>query len=172
MKSKKRFVIGITGPSGSGKTTISEILTKRLKAGLMHSDDYWKYHGRKIPSRKEWKKWEHPSSIDFKRLERDIVKLKNKIIIVKGFHMLYNKKIRDILDLKIYADIPKSLIVKRRLDRFGHEDNQEWYSKNIVVKSYKKYGEPTKKHADLHIMGTENINKNVKKILDYIKNAN
>lgn len=172
MKLKKRFIIGITGPSSSGKTTISKILAKKLKAKLIHSDDYWKYHNKNIPSRKEWKKWEHPSSINFNRLLKEIAKSKNRIIIVEGFHMLHNKKVRKLLDLKIYIDIPNHLIIKRRLNRFSHKDNQKWYSKNIVVKSYKKYGEPTKKHADLYLLGTKEINKNVKRVLDYIKNDN
>ena len=167
---KKSFIIGISGPSSSGKTTIAKKLTKTLKAKLIHSDDYWKYHNTEIPSRKDWKKWEHPSSINFEKLHKDILKVKNaKFIIVEGFHMFHNKKIRDLFDLKIYAILPNSLIVKRRLDRFGSEDNQEWYSKNIVVNSYKKYGEPTKKYADLVLKGNDDINKNLKKILSYIK---
>ncbi len=173
MRKKRSFVIGISGPSSSGKTTISKILAKKLKAQLIHLDDYWKYHGEKIPSRKEWKKWEHPSSMDYERLLEEIIRIfkikQSPFIIVEGFHMFYDKNIRGILDLKIYSTIPNSLIVKRRLERFGFGDNQEEYSKNIVTKSYKKYGEPTKKYADLIINGTENINENVERILGAIK---
>lgn len=67
---KKIFVIGITGPSGSGKTTISKKLIKKIGGKLIHMDDYWKYHNTEKPPRKEWKKWEHPSSFDFIKLKK------------------------------------------------------------------------------------------------------
>lgn len=168
------FIIGITGPSSSGKTTISKKLGKKLDAKLVHLDNYWKYHNAKIPSRNDWKKWEHPSSINFNKLYEDIIKLekihkRKKFIIIEGFHILYNKQIRDIFDLSIYVKVPNHLIIKRRVNRFGPENNQKWYSKNIVIKAYKKYIEPTKKYADLVIKGNKDINKNIKEILDYIK---
>ena len=170
----QKIIIGITGPSGSGKTLISKTLTKKLKAPIIHLDNYWKYKTAvKIPSRKEWRKWEHPSSIDYQKLKKDIIKIvkttNKRIILVEGFNMFHDKKIRDILNLKIYISIPDHLIVKRRLKKFGKKDNQEWYSKNIVTKSYKKYGEPTKKYADLVLYGNKNVNDNIKKILEYIK---
>ena len=166
----KKIIIGIAGVSGSGKTTISKILAKKLKAKLVHLDDYWKYHkAKKIPSKKEWKKWEHPSATNFNKALKEIAKIKNnKNIIVDGLHPFNNKKLRSLFDLSVYVTLPKHLVVKRRLDKFGPEDNQEWYSKNIVVSSYKKYGEPTKKHAHLIIKGNENINNNIKKILNYV----
>src|SRR3990170_1319491 len=174
MNSKKSFIIGITGVSGSGKTAISKILAKKIKATIIHLDDYWKYHNVEMRPRKEWKKWEHPSSIDFNRLYKEIVKLKrlnkNKIIIVEGFHVLHNKKIRDILDLKIYISLSDNLVIKRRLEKFGPEENQKMYSKNIVIKSYKRYGKLTKKYADLVIRGNKDINENIKNILRYVKN--
>jgi uridine kinase len=171
---KKKFVIGMSGPSGAGKTTIGKKLAKKLKAKLINLDDYWKYHNTKINLKKDWKKLEHPSSIDFSKLYNDIIKSKEdskqkKFILVEGFHLFYNKKIRNLFDLCIYITVPDHLVVKRRVDKFGPEQNQEWYSKNIVIKCYKKYGEPTKKHADLIIRGEENINKNIKKILACLK---
>ena len=136
-------------------------------------DDYWKYHNTNIPSRKEWKKWEHPSSFNFIKLKRDINKIikseKENIILIEGFHMLSNKNIRDFLDLKIYINLPDNLIIRRRLEKFGASDKQEWYSREIVVKSYKKYGKPTKKYADLEFDGTNSINIIIKKIIQKYK---
>ena len=59
--------------------------------------------------------------------------------------------------------------VKRAFEKFGEKDNQKEYSKNIVIKSYKRYGEPTKTYADLILKGHKDINKNLKKILVYLK---
>ena len=169
-KKKRKFIIGIAGPSGSGKTLIGKKLAKKLKAKLIHLDDYWKYKKvTRIPPMKEWKKgiWEKPFATNFNKILEDINRLK-KNIIVEGLHTFNNKKLREMLDFKIYVDIPDPLITKRRLKKFGKKDNQEWYSKNIVTKFYKKYGRPKKIYADLVLKGGQNINNNIKKILNYI----
>ena len=143
---KKRVIIGIAGPSGSGKTLISKKLAKKLKAKLISLDNYWKYNRvLKIPPIKEWKKglWEKPSATNFDKVLKNINRLK-KNIIVEGLHTFNDKKLREMFDFKIYVDIPDSLIIKRRLKKFGKKDNQEWYSKNIVTQFYKKYGKPKK----------------------------
>ena len=76
-----------------------------------------------------------------------------------------SEKIRKIIDFKIYMSISDNLIVKRRLKKFGKKDKQEWYSKNVVIKFYRKYGEPKKAYVDLILNGEKNINDNLKKIL-------
>lgn len=87
------------------------------------------------------------------------------MIIIEGFHVLSNKSIRDFLNLKIYIDLADNLIIRRRLEKFGTGDNQEWYSQEIVIKSYKKYGKPTKKYANLKLSGTDSISVTIEKII-------
>lgn len=170
-KINKPFIIGIAGISGSGKTTISKKLAKKLNAKLIHLDNYWKYRrATKLPSRKEWEKWEHPNATKFNKAIKEITKLKNnKYVIIEGLHPFNNLNLRKLLDFKIYYFIPNNLVIKRRLKKFGYGDNQIEYSKNIVIKAYKKYGEPTKRYADLILKGDENIDENLKKILKCIK---
>ena len=69
--------------------------------------------------------------------------------------------------MKIYLDISDKLIINRRIKKFGRKDNQEKYSREIVIKEYKKYGKPTKKYADLSFSGTELVNSIAKKIIKY-----
>ena len=110
----KPFIIGIAGISGSGKTTISKKLAKRLNAKLIHLDDYWRYHkATKIPSRKEWKKWEHASATNFNKALKEIVKLKNnKCIIIEGLHTFNNSNLRKLLDFKIYYSISSTFKIR------------------------------------------------------------
>jgi len=168
----KNTIIGIAGPSGSGKTTLAEKLSKKIDAKLIRLDNYWKYNDvNKIPPMKKWKKgiWEKPSSTNFNKVLKEIKRIKESKnpsnIILEGLHTFDKQKIRKIIDLKIYLSLSDSLIIKRRLKKFGKADNQEWYSKNVVIKFYKKYGEPKKVYADLIIKGEDDINKNIKKIL-------
>ncbi len=170
---KRKFIIGISGQSGAGKTSISKRLAKRLNARLIHLDDYWKYKNDKINLKTDWKKLEHPSSINFSKLYKEIIKSKkeskNKFIIVEGFHMFHRRKIRSLCDFSIYITVSDDLTIKRRVKKFGLKQNQAKYSKNVVIKCYKKYGESTKKYAGLIINGDESVSKNIKKILNYIK---
>jgi len=168
----RSLIIGMAGPSGSGKTTIGKMLAKKLKAKLIHLDNYWKYNDvDKIPPMKKWKKgiWEKPSTTNFKKVLEDIKKIKKSKnypnILIEGLHTFDKRKIRKIIDFKIYVSLSDSLIVKRRLEKFGKANNQEWYSKNVAVKFYKKYGEPKKIYADLILNGEKNIEENIKKIL-------
>jgi uridine kinase len=177
-KSGEPMIIGIAGPSGSGKTTLAKELVQKINAKLIHLDNYWKYDDvKKIPPMKKWKKgiWEKPSSTDFNKALKDARRLKKpknfNYFIMEGLHTFNNKKVLDMLDFKIYIDIPEKSIVKRRLKKFGTKDNQEWYSKNIAIKFYKKYGEPKKVYADLILNGKDNIDKNIKKILKYINKS-
>ena len=167
----KPFIIGIAGVSGSGKTTISKKLAKKLNAKLIHLDDFWRYHNaKKLPPRKKWIKWEHPNATNFNKVIKKIAKLKNNgYIIVEGLHPFSNPKLRKLLDFKVYYPIPDNLVVKRRIEKFGYGDNQKEYSKEIVIKAYKKYGRPMKKYANLILNGNKVIGENLKKILKYIK---
>jgi len=172
---KKTFIIGIAGISGSGKTTLGEYIKKRLKnTKMIHVDDYWEGGADGLQkSFEKWKKWEWPSAINFKKLYEDLIRLRNnkeyEFIIAEGFHLFYHKKIREIIDLKVYLKIPEKLVVKRRIKKFGYKDNQEIYSKEIVVKEYKKHGKPTEKYADLKFEGTESLANITKEILKSLK---
>jgi len=56
-------------------------------------------------------------------------------------------------------------MIKRRIDKFSSENNQEFYCKEIVIKEYRRYGLQTRKYADLILNGTKKIKINSRKIL-------
>jgi len=174
---KKTFIIGITGISGSGKTTIGMNLKEILKnVRIVRVDDYWKERKRIPKSFEKWREWEWPLSINFEKLHKNLIQLRDKkkykFIIVEGNLLFYYKKIRDIIDLKVYLKIPNKLLIDRRIKKFGVGDNQEKYSKEIVIKEYKKYGKSAKKYADLSFKGTEPLNNITKKIIKKLKTRN
>jgi uridine kinase len=159
---------------------------------VVHLDDYQK-EKTDVPIFKGMRNWDHPDAINFEQLYSDLIKLKNdkavevmtkssilnpayeergrikhilkpkKIIIVEGYMTLYDKKIRDLFDLKIFLEIPITKSMKRR-DKVTHNDESE-YNNKILIPMHIKFVEPTKKIADLSIDAVKNNKNEVLKIV-------
>lgn len=188
------FIIGIAGPSSSGKSTICEALQKHLKDSvIIHTDDYW-CNPEHFPKEKGFKNWELPEGLDFDMLYTNLLELKqgkptiapqwvqgsypplqkeikpSKIIIVEGFRLFWDKRIRKLLDFKIYIDVPEEIILQRRIERRRHPDkpDRELYYREIVVPEDKKYGLPTRQYADIVMDGSQSLLSIVKRIIGKI----
>lgn len=179
---KMVFIIGIAGPSCCGKSTICDELQKHLKDSfIIHTDDYW-HDPETFPKEKGFKNWELPECIDFDTLYVNLSDLKkgktttapqwvrggypplqkeikpSPIIIVEGFRLFWDERVRKILDFRIYIDVPEGLIIRRRVERMRHPGKvgRELYYREIVIPEERKYGVPTKAFADLVVDGGEN----------------
>ena len=78
-----------------------------------------------------------------------------------------DKKVRDILDVKIYLDIHPKLMLKRRAIRFGSAHINE-YDTRIAIPEFLKHGVTQKNYADYVINATKpqsQIIKEVRKII-------
>lgn len=144
------MLIGVTGSTASGKTTFAEKLAAEIGSEnclLIHQDSY--YLDRSHFSEKEIEKvnFDHPDSIDFPLLEKDLEALKKglavkiprydyvthrrypsdtetspkKIIILEGILALHSARIREMLDLKIFVYADEEVRISRRIQR----DTQE-----------------------------------------------
>ena len=165
---KKGLIIGVSGISCSGKTLLASKLTKKLKIdNTLHVDDYWKDYKLIPKSVSKWREWERPSNIAFDNLLKDLLRLKEKgrTILVEGVYLYYKKAIRDIIDFKIYIRIPSGMVLKRRINKFGIGDKQKFYTREILLKEYAKYGKKTAKYADLVLRGDKDATKNVLRIV-------
>lgn len=172
MKSYKSIFIGIVGPSGSGKSSLCKILEKKSKLyEHIKLDDYFK-SPKTFPKKFGFQNWELPSNLKFDKLLSDLRKLKahkivktkdfpkrkgvepkpitlypRKYILIEGFMLFKNKKVRDFFDIKIYLDLPKNMIVERRKIRFG-QDHLNDYDTKVAIPEFLKYGITQKKYAD------------------------
>ena len=138
---------------------------------IVHFDDYQKEE-IDVPFFKGMRNWDHPDAINFKQLHSDLIQLKDnknvevmtkssiinptyeqngrikhilrpkKIIIIEGYMALYDKKIRDLFDLKIYLDIPIDESIKRR-DKITYNDESK-YNTEILIPMHSQYVAPTK----------------------------
>ncbi len=88
--------------------------------------------------------------------EGSVITKPEKCIIFEGILSLYDPKIRDLFDIKIFVDTPADIRLIRRIKRDISERNRtlksilEQYEKTVIP-SYDQFIEPTKKYADLII---------------------
>ncbi|MBW2991126.1 dephospho-CoA kinase [Candidatus Woesearchaeota archaeon] len=159
---------------------------------VVHFDDYHKKK-EDLPLLNGMRNWDHPDAINFSQLYDDLKKLisgkdveimtkssilnpeyeekgrihhlmqSKKIIIIEGYMVLLEEKIRKLCNLKIYLDIPLKLGLSRR-DKVTYYDEDE-YNKIILSPMQKKYVEPTKEFADIVIDVEKNSKEDVQKIV-------
>lgn len=187
--------IGIVGPSGSGKTT----LCKKLKAlnknyGHVRLDNYFK-NPRTFPLKKGFRNWEKPSNLKFDVLLKHLralqkgkevhtksfpkragvrpepITLKPKpVILVEGFMLFKDKKVRDMLNVKIYLEIHPELMFERRAIRFG-ADHINDYDAKVAIPEFLKHGTTQKKYADYVVDATKPQAQVIKEVQKIIKSA-
>ncbi len=193
---KEVRVIGITGGSGSGKSTIVRKIGEVCPEFVfIPMDNYYRSASFINNSNITAYNFDHPDAFDLDLLHRHLDSLKQGIavdmpvydfvhhcrkaetvhlepaplVIVEGLMVLYDVKIRNLLDLKIYVDTPDDIRFVRRLLR---DINERGRTVESVVKQYLEvvrpghatFIEPTKEFADL-IIPEGGYNENALKVL-------
>jgi len=176
-------IIGITGGSGSGKSTIvrkiSEVCSDFV---FVAQDNYYKSATFINNSNITAFNFDHPDAFDTELLVQNLKDLKNgkaidmpqydfvhhtrkeesihvkpqPLVILEGLMILYEKEVRDLLDLKIYVDTPDDIRFIRRLKRDILERGRTTESViqqylEVVRPGHFDFIEPTKEFADLII---------------------
>lgn len=155
------MIIGIGGVSRSGKTFLAKILKdfyQESEVNILNQDDYI-FHENLIPRIRGEIDWECPESIDFDWFLKDIVRAStiSDIVIVEGFLIYYDKRIKDILDRKIYLSISKELYLRRKIHDKRWGDFPDWYMDHIW-NSFLIYGKIVKDQEDYFHMDGAAIN--------------
>lgn len=176
-------LIGVTGGSGSGKSTVVKRIKKaHPEAILIAQDNYYKSASFVNNQNITAFNFDHPDAFDMDLMLSNLMDLKagkscmmpqydfvshsrlpemvevkpQKIIIVDGLMIFYDKRIRDLLDLKLYVDTPADVRFIRRLQRDIAERGRtvesviEQYTK-VVRPGHYNFIEPYKEYADLII---------------------
>ncbi|MEN9338492.1 MAG: hypothetical protein RI945_217 [Candidatus Parcubacteria bacterium] len=81
---------------------------------------------------------------------------KKEILLVEGYLAFFDDKIRDLMDLKLYLDIPIEESTKRRSDNKFKLDKE--YLEQVLIPMHKEFVEPTKDCADL-VLDVSKFNK-------------
>ena len=176
--------IGVAGGTGSGKTTLTDHLKQHFGDDItvIHHDSYYKRQDRPFEERCK-QNYDHPDAFDTDLMIEDLKKLKagqtihcpvydysihnrtdetveihpTKVIVVEGILIFPNKKLRDLLDIKIFVETDADVRILRRALRDVEERGRSLES---VVEQYlttvkpmhEEFVEPTRKYADIIVL--------------------
>ncbi|PWJ39304.1 uridine kinase [Sediminitomix flava] len=199
--------IGIAGGSGSGKTTIARNLAELFDvedAILLEQDAYYKELDHLSLDERAKTNFDHPDAIEFELLEQHLRELANgnqierpiynfkthareketkiltpaRIVIVEGILVLAMRKIRKLLDIKVFVDTDADEMLLRRIERDIKERGRTLESVRdqylaTVKPMYLKYCEPSKRYADVIVPeGGKNkvaVNMLINHLRDYLQ---
>lgn len=179
------ILIGITGGTGSGKSTVTKEIFKRVSEDdicILEQDSYYKDQSELSFTERTKTNYDHPSAFDNDLLVKHLISLKNgesiakpiydfenhnrkedseivkpkKIIILEGILILFEKQIRDLLDIKIFVDTDSDVRVIRRIlrdikDRGRTLDSVIFQYMDTVRPAHLQFVEPSKRYADINI---------------------
>lgn len=198
----KPYLIGITGGSGSGKTSFIQKIKEQFSEKdlcILSQDDYYRPIEQQEKDEEGIENFDIPNSIDKKAFWLDIKKLVNgetvfkeeytfnndkvtprmmtfhsaPVIIVEGIFVFHFKKIRKLLDLKVYLHAKENLKVIRRIRRDQIERNYPiddvlYRYENHVLPTFEKYIKPYQEDADLVINNNKHFEKGVDVFLGFL----
>ena len=185
------IIIGIAGGTGSGKSTFTKRLKDEFKedVAVIYHDNYYRRQDEVPFEDRKKVNYDHPDSLETQLLLEHLHMLKDgmtiqcpvydysqhnrsdqllpiepkKIIIVEGILLLADKRIRDLLDIKIYVEADADERILRRVVRDVKERGRDI---DIIVEQYLTtvkpmhylYVEPTRAMADIVInSGMNNV---------------
>lgn len=179
------LIIGIAGGTGSGKTTVVRKIQQQFPKGevniLTHDSYYFDSSDIPLEERKK-KNFDHPDAIEFDLMIEHVKSLKSgipimepvysfisctreketklveprEVLIIEGILCLFNKKLRDLMDIKVFvdcdSDVRLSRVIQRDTEERGRDVSEvlERYEKTVRP-SHLQFIEPTKRYADIII---------------------
>lgn len=182
---RRPIVIGVTGGSGSGKTSVSRAILDKftdVSILLLEQDFYYKDQSE-LPFEERLKtNYDHPFAFDTDLFIKDLQKLiqyesieqpvydyskhtrsdqvihrePKEVIIVEGILILEDKRLRDLMDIKVYVDTDDDIRIIRRIKRDMESRGRTLDSVihqylTVVKPMHQQFIEPTKKFADIII---------------------
>lgn len=181
----ERLLIGVAGGSGSGKTTLIQNLRNQFidDVSLLHLDDYYKCNDDLSLQDRQKLDYDHPKSFDLNLLTEHLKLLKSgqavespqydfrshsrqrtnrqvlpsRVILLEGVFLLIDRRLRELLDVKIFVDTDSDVRALRRVQRDVNERGctlEQAISIYLtrVKPMHEMFVEPSRHFADLVVL--------------------
>lgn len=178
------FVIGIAGGTGAGKTTVARELTEGADDSVTRIplDNYYKDLSHLDMDERAEVNYDHPNAFEWELVREHMAALMEgqhvkmpqydftihnrseecttvqptDVIVLEGIFSLYDERLNDMMDLRVYVETDADVRILRRIrrdviDRGRDLDGVIQQYLNTVKPMHEQFVEPTKKHADLII---------------------
>ena len=203
MTNDKVTIIGIAGGTGSGKTTVVKKIVEALPphhVAVGPLDSYYNDTTSMTEEERHAINFDHPDAFDWKLLIKQINELREgraieqptysylkcnrlpetihvepkPVIIVEGIMTLLNKKLRDIMDIRIFVDCDSDERLIRNIQRDTVERGRDVQTVldrylSVLKPMHEQFIEPTKRFAHIIIPeGGDNV-KGIDMVCKYIE---
>ena len=203
MTNDKVTIIGIAGGTGSGKTTVVKKIVEALPphhVAVVPLDSYYNDTTSMTEEERHAINFDHPYAFDWKLLTKQINELREgraieqptysylkcnrlpetihvepkPVIIVEGIMTLINKKLRDIMDIRIFVDCDSDERLIRNIQRDTVERGRDVQTVldrylKVLKPMHEQFIEPTKRFAHIIIPeGGDNV-KGIDMVCKYIE---
>ncbi|MFV0560240.1 MAG: uridine kinase [Enterococcus sp.] len=183
MTKSKPIIIGVTGGSGSGKTSVSHAIFNNFpdhSIMMLEQDSYYKDQSDLSFEERLKTNYDHPFAfdsdlllehleklLDYQTIEKPvydyvahtrsdatIIQEPKEVIILEGILILDDKRLRDLMDIKVYVDTDDDIRIIRRIKRDMEERGRtldsviEQYLREVKP-MYHQFIEPTKRYSDI-----------------------
>ncbi|MCQ2112892.1 MAG: uridine kinase [Bacteroidaceae bacterium] len=196
------IIIGIAGGTGSGKTTVVNKILEALPEGsvaVIPQDSYYNDQSHLPLEVRKQTNFDHPNAFDWQLFSHQIAELKagraieqptysyitctrlsetvhvepKEVIIIEGIMSLYDKSLRDQMDLKIFVDAGADerllRVIVRDIAERGHPlEMLITKYRNVLKPMHDEFIEPTKQYADIIIPNVGNNDQAIRMMRQYI----
>jgi uridine kinase len=180
---KNAIIIGISGASASGKSLLANTIVNELGSDqvvVISEDSYYKDHSTIPFEQRALINYDHPNALDHELLFQHLQQLqqgetvevpiyshakhireketrtigRHTIIVLEGILLFVEKKLRDLMDIRIFMETALDICLIRRLkrdmkDRGRSLDNVLKQYEETVRPMYLQFIEPSKRYADI-----------------------
>lgn len=186
----ENILIGLGGGTGAGKTTLTEEIIRLLDdkdVAVIHQDSYYRDLSKVTEKERRRLNYDHPLAFETDLLISHLEQLKNKlpievpiydyahhcrkeetlpvqpvpVIILEGLLVLEDKRLRELMDIKIFVDTDPDIRFIRRLKRDIKERGRDIDSVieqylSTVRPMHMDFVERSKRYADIIVPGGMN----------------
>ena len=196
-------IIGIAGGTGSGKSTVVKKIIAALpkdSVAVVPLDSYYNDTTGLTDEERKAINFDHPDAFDWKLLIKHVNELREgraveqptysyiisnrlhetihvdpkPVIIIEGIMTLLNKKLRDMMDLKVFVDCDSDERLIRNIQRDTIDRGRTVTMvmtryQQVLKPMHEQFIEPTKRYADLIIPEGGNNTKGISILCKYIE---